>query len=794
MQPERDVQGLSDTVYHFLRHDPGNCATGTSEKHHSAHQVWNMEGRVMISEITIKDVATFQETQTLTGLKKFNYFFGANGTGKTTISSVIASPEDHSSCFITWKNQIPLESRVYNRNFVARNFNQQKLPGVFTLGETAKETLDKIEKAKERIGELHREIVKLKNTLQGTDGKGGKIFDLSQLNGTFKNKFWTMKQKHGTNLGGGMAGYLKSAEKFMEKVLADAKSNTDALLTQTELEEKAKTVFSNSLAIVNSLTEITTVGILHHEKNPILQKRIVGKNDVDIAAMILKLNNSDWVQQGLSFYDANDGVCPFCQQATSESFRVSLTEYFDETFAQDSNEIKALIDNYSTDAQRIQSQIQALIDSQSNFLDIEKLKTEKQLLDSIIIINKQRLAEKQKESSHVITLVSLGNVLREIALLIASANAKITENNRIVKDLGNEKQTLTKQIWKFIVSELATDITEYNRQKTALESAIKNIDTQITSKTTEKMQREVELRGLEKQTTSTIPTRDCINHLLETFGFKSFKLDLGDEQNTYKLVREDGSDAKNTLSEGEKNFLTFLYFYYLLKGSQNETGITTDKIVVIDDPISSLDNDVLFIVSTLIRELIQNARENRGSIKQIFVLTHNIYFHKEVTFNRNRKNGALSEETFWLVKKKDKLSYVENQTENPIKTSYELLWDEVRKDTRNNATIQNTLRRILENYFRLLGSIPLDELYKKFDGEDKLKCKALCSWINDGSHSSFDEDFYTPLDAEMIQKFLKVFKQIFQKTGHIAHYNMMMGIEPETESEEVKVVREENSL
>jgi wobble nucleotide-excising tRNase len=117
----------------------------------------------------------------------------------------------------------------------------------------------------------------------------------------------------------------------------------------------------------------------------------------------------------------------------------------------------------------------------------------------------------------------------------------------------------------------------------------------------------------------------------------------------------------------------------------------------------------------------------------------------------------------------------------------------VRKDTRNNATIQNTLRRILENYFKLLGSIPIDELYKKFDGEDKMKCKALCSWINDGSHSSFDEDFYTPLDAEMIQKFLEVFKQIFQKAGHIAHYNMMMGIEPETENEEVMVACEEDS-
>lgn len=745
----------------------------------------------MISKIEINGEATFQSVQSLDGLKKFNYLFGANGTGKTTISRVIDSPDNYPFCSVIWENQIPLETRVYNRNFIVRNFNQQKLQGVFTLGETAQETLDKIGIIKEDIIKLQGEINNLNNTLQGADGNGGKKSDQLQLNETYKNKFWTMKQKHGADLGAGMTGYLNNSAKFMEKVLSETTSNTATLLTQSELEEKAKIVFSNSLSTVSPITEISVTEILQHEKNPILQKRIIGKDDVDIAAMILKLNNNDWVRQGLSFYEANDGVCPFCQQTTSESFRKSLSEYFDETFTQDSNKIKTLVDNYSTDAQRLQSQIQTLIDSQSSFMDSEKLKTEKQLLDSIIIINKQRLAEKQKESSQIITLDSLENVLAKITELITIANAKIIENNRIVNNLRNERATLTAQIWKFVISELATDIAEYNRKKADLESAINSITAQIGSKNTEKARNEAELRELEKQTTSIIPTRDGINDLLDTFGFKSFKLDLGDEPNTYKLVREDGSDAKNTLSEGERNFLTFLYYYHLLKGSQSETGLANDKIVVIDDPISSLDNDVLFIVSTLIRELIQDVRENKGSIKQMFVLTHNIYFHKEVTFNTKRKSGALSEETFWLVKKNGKASSIEKQTENPIKTSYELLWDEVRKDTRNNATIQNTLRRILENYFKLLGGIPLDMLYKKFDGDDKLKCKALCSWINDGSHSAFDEDFYTPLDEAMIQKFLEVFKQIFLKTKNIAHYNMMMGIDPSTENTEVSIACEE---
>jgi wobble nucleotide-excising tRNase len=63
--------------------------------------------------------------------------------------------------------------------------------------------------------------------------------------------------------------------------------------------------------------------------------------------------------------------------------------------------------------------------------------------------------------------------------------------------------------------------------------------------------------------------------------------------------------------------------------------MTTDRIVVFDDPVSSLDSDVLFIVSSLIKSLFDHVRENKGNIKQIFVLTHNVYFHKEVAYTSN---------------------------------------------------------------------------------------------------------------------------------------------------------------
>jgi wobble nucleotide-excising tRNase len=266
--------------------------------------------------------------------------------------------------------------------------------------------------------------------------------------------------------------------------------------------------------------------------------------------------------------------------------------------------------------------------------------------------------------------------------------------------------------------------------------------------------------------------------LLSSFGFTGFSLAKSEMEGYYKIVRANGIDAKETLSEGEKTFITFLYFYHLLKGSNSESGITTNRVVVFDDPVSSLDSDVLFMVSSLIKGIFEEIRNNQGQIKQIFILTHNVYFHKEITFNTKRKNCVLKEETFWIVKKSGKHSNVHRYEKNPIKTSYELLWNEVRDPNRSSLTIQNTMRRILENYFKILGNLDNDEIIKEFQGKEKQVCQSLFSWVNDGSHFAND-DLYVAGDDGKVEFYLDVFKKIFDKSKHIAHYNMMMGITEE---------------
>ena len=316
----------------------------------------------------------------------------------------------------------------------------------------------------------------------------------------------------------------------------------------------------------------------------------------------------------------------------------------------------------------------------------------------------------------------------------------------------------------------------YDSKRADLEKVAEALKGQIVTANDEIQEAERELRRLEEAVTSIQPTIDGINQILRSFGFTGFSLAMAENETHYKIVREDGQDAKETLSEGERSFVTFLYFFHMLKGSDSESGVTRDRVVAFDDPVSSLDAEVLFVVSSLIRSVIEDVRNGVGLIKQVFVLTHNVYFHKEATFNTKRKDTALREETFWTVRKSDSISKVKKHDGNPVSTSYEMLWAEVRDPDRSTLTIQNTLRRILENYFQILGGVDRDEICAKFDGTEKYICQSLFSWVNAGSHHAHD-DIYVASDETAVEAFLAVFEDIFRKQGHANHYNMMMGID-----------------
>ncbi len=739
-----------------------------------------------ISQISLKKVATFDENgASFKDLNSINFIYGANGSGKTTTSSFLKNLAENgiedkfANSKIAWYNNESLKIEVYNKQFKEEQLRNSQVKGIFTLGKKTNENLEKIEIKKESINKENEKKIKNEASLQVLTQKKEKEEK------DFADRCWEkLYKKNEEDFKETLEGF-KRKEKFKEKILKEFendKYNQSEIVGLEKLKEKIEIVFGENqteLALLEcNLTDFDSI-----ENHSIWEQKIVGSGGVAIADLIKKLSNENWVAWGREYIKENS-ICPFCQKETiTEEFKKQLESYFDTNYQESIETIKEKMEDYESRTagalERLDKIVETEQKNQQTKLDTENLKRIVETLKSKINGNQQKMFDKGKEMSRSFKLESTKNEIKEIRDLIDTANQQIANHNEIIKDIKNQKKICVEQTWKFLVNEFKSDIQEYNKKYCGLEKGINNLEKAISENQEEVKRLENEIRELEKNMVSIKPIVNEINAFLKGYGFTNFSLACTEDEKSYRIQREDGQLVGETLSEGEVTFITFLYYYHLAKGSLKENDISKNKVLVIDDPISSLDSNILFIVSVLVKDLMKETMEEKTNIKQIIILTHNTYFYKEITLEYDLKcyQGKYS---FWIIKKDNNVSKIKDYKENPIKNSYELLWQEVKQAKENNASwvsLQNVMRRIIEYYFRILGGFKhndsLSECFKNI--EEKRVCNSFISWFNDGSHGISDDLFVQSQDTS-IETYLKVFEKIFKETGHEAHYKMMMRI------------------
>ncbi|MDR2914263.1 MAG: AAA family ATPase [Tannerella sp.] len=742
----------------------------------------------MIESIAIKNVATFDNTGIIiNNLKKVNFIYGANGSGKTTISNLLASPEDFKdkACAVSWKNNIPLKVVSYNKQFREQHFNKGKIPGVFTLGSATKEQLDKIEALKGELSTIKE------SGLQKTATVENQTKEKTNLENQFTEDCWVnIKKKNEQLFNEAFRGYINSKKSFSDKIIQEYQHKSRPLKTREELSAKATIIFGETPQRMDEILSIEYARLIEIENNKIWQKKIIGKQDIEIAKLIQRLNINDWVNQGRQLIEGDLDVCPFCQKKTIDTaFRSQLENYFDETFVFDSKLIKDLYDEYVTLLSNLSNTLQNIeskeAENKNSKLNLQLFSPYLKTLNQQIIANREFLNTKLKEPSRSIELVSVQEQLEQIQSLIDNANIEIRKHNAVVDNFALEKEGLIKDVWRFFTEDYKTTIETYRKNTDGLQKGIDALQKQTEELRKKYKEKDADLKDANKNVTSVQPSVDAINTLLASYGFENFKIVPSKaEANHYQIEREDGTIAEKTLSEGEVTFITFLYYLQLAQGGFSQDSVSEERVLVVDDPISSLDSTVLFVVSSLLKEIIKSIKHTHGNIKQIIILTHNVYFHKEISFV-DRTDNNRDDVCFWILRKNGNTSNIQcYEKKNPIRGSYELLWDELKQqDKLSGITTQNIMRRILETYFKTMGRFTDDSIINSFDDKyEKEICRSLLCWVNDGSHCISD-DLHVEFPDAINSKFADVFKSVFQNMGHIEHYNMMMGIEAESEKE-----------
>jgi wobble nucleotide-excising tRNase len=151
------------------------------------------------------------------------------------------------------------------------------------------------------------------------------------LRSAFEDKCWTINTTHDSHFQEAFTGFRNSRVSFYDKVLSEWAQNAAGVVPLDDLKKRALMVLAKGLERIAPLASFDPADLLALEQTGVLAKKVVGKEDIDIAALIRRLGNSNWVRQGLAYVNKAGSQCPFCQQDIADDLARKLNEYFDET-------------------------------------------------------------------------------------------------------------------------------------------------------------------------------------------------------------------------------------------------------------------------------------------------------------------------------------------------------------------------------------------------------------------------------------------------------------------------------
>ena len=479
----------------------------------------------------------------------------------------------------------------------------------------------------------------------------------------------------------------------------------------------------------------------------------------------------DWIKNGL-ILNKNEERCLFCGSPiiNIEDIEFKYKEYLSNEKQKDTKKIIDLLKNLSSTKQLIEDFLTHANLYQFQNIDIsdelEKIQVENEKLEKFINQLKVKLDNFEAKIDVDYDLASFATTLMD-----ESENIK-----QIKRDAENKISSEQKRVNDLIKGLIAKRLLNNNSLKVDLDGYDKAIEQLLRAKNNNKNIKN-RIEELRSSSSAYASFAQYINGILLDLEIK-FKLEIIDNEYRILPLNEDVEIRFEEISEGERNLLSFLFFYYELFDDLNKLSFKTDlRHIIVDDPIASLDENNRTYLVSLLRTLLDKKNQF-----QTFILTH------DWTCFCNLVYGYKNDLMCAIEVKKDKDSHsflaLAKATISPYEHDFFELIDIVEEKKSPDALddsdiyhLPNCMRRVLENFliFKTENHSPTDnnfeEIKKVFYTNEECSVKkelslhTLLTLINANSHlpARNADDIYTSL---------KYLVNVISKADPI-HFNMI---------------------
>lgn len=713
------------------------------------------------------------------------FLYGTNGAGKSAIGEVIqglsGSDEKFSHCQLHTSNNAAYRVLVYNQRFVDKVIRTAEgVPGIFTIGALDAEAQAEIEDKKTEAEQLEAQLEAVKRRIEQSIEAGRKVQEAA-IAGAWKAHSDYNEPPFRDLLN----GWHSDRKKFFEELEKYAVADDVELDNLDRLQERLADATSTETAQGKVSTDLS--GLAPIESDPIWAEKIVVSSASRLAPLIEKWGNSDWVGQGRDIPHGEN--CPFCQEKLPENFAEDLAKLLDGDRQARVDQVKLLADRYEATVEQIEVSVAQVFKHTFAQKDAA-LSQAWELLLARVKANSAFMKSKVDKPAEPCEVAA--SDIEPMRDAIGTINQRVTEFNSRIADRAAEQGRVRTMLWQVMRRERAPVYDAYTASKAPL---VDTLSADRAEKATiEKSLGDIaaRLKELGQLQTGVGAAVEKINARLAGMGVTSYSISSKGEGHLYCLSRPGQAEGDMTsLSEGEKTLISFLYFLERLTGSDEADAGPVDlgkTIAVIDDPISSLSHNFVFDIASIIQEELIKPPEGVPRLRQVIVLTHNLFFLHELlrqTVGTELANQAKRCQLLRVVK--SEYTKVVPMKASDMMNDYQALW-QVLKDARDSNTpaimVPNAMRCILEHFFWFTHQEGKFKEALKAVAATDASFTPLARFLDRGSHKDGINITVMDFNHYDLNYYFEKFKAVFDAAGFPEHYAANMGVEELKDAEQ----------